>query len=161
MPRTIQKGAFTLLAPIAVLFAACANPVNGADEELEPVDVVIRDLSGNLIAETHGDHWDVEGEGGHGHGLELEVAGELEVRVFFVAEDGSEFQVEHEEDELVVEIDDASVARYHDHGDHGDFVGVTEGETTALILLWHGDYPDTGHSHYQSPPLEIGVVNLQ
>lgn len=135
------------------LLAACDNPVEGDDAHEEEIEAVqITDMAGALIAELHGDHWDFEGGG---DALHLHAGEEMEVKIFFVAEDGDRFQLPPSgaEHTLRVEIANPAVARYEGETDHGHFVGVAAGETTAAIQVFHGSHADW----QTNPPLPIEV----
>jgi hypothetical protein len=131
----------------------CDNPVTPDPAHRTAQGVVITNMNGAVIAETHGDHWDFAS----GDAIHLHPGDDLEVRIFFVATSGERFQLINDpEYQLVVEIADPTVVTYDAHGDHGDFEARSEGETTAVIHLWHGSHPG-GHPDYSAPPLTIEV----
>lgn len=144
----------TTLAAVVAL-GACDNPVSDDHDHLdEVVSVEITDLAGGLIAELHDDHWHFESGG---DALHLHPGDEKEVRIFFVAADGDRFQLpaSGEEHTLRVEIANPAVVEYEDHGDHGHFVALSAGETTATIQIYHGSHADW----QTNPPLPVEVVD--
>ncbi len=155
MPSKFIKPLRLIAIPAVVILGACDNPVEQDDDHLEEIaSVEITDLQNNLIAELHGDHWDFEGGG---DALHLHPNEEMEVRIFFVAEDGDRFQLppSGQEFTLRVEIANPAVASFEAESDHGHFAGLAAGETTAAIQVFHG-----GHADYQTnPPLPIEVVD--
>lgn len=145
----------TPLIALAALLGACDNPLRDHDDHLEARGVVITDLAGAVIAETHGNHWDFT----HGSDLHLHPGEEKDVRIWFVDPAGNRFQVGQQHGyELVVQVAQPAIARYGGHGDHGHFEGVSVGETTAVIHLWHGQHP-SGHPDYSTPALAIEVAS--
>ncbi|MBA2670283.1 MAG: hypothetical protein H0U67_07940 [Gemmatimonadetes bacterium] len=144
--------AFAVFALVATT-AACDNPVGQDDDHLEARGVVITDMAGAMIAETHGDHWDFTS----GSEIHLHPGKEMEVRVYFVDPAGNRFQVGSLTGyQLVVQVANPSIVTYGGHGDHGHFEALGTGETTAVIHLWHGNHP-SGHADYSSPALAIDV----
>lgn len=154
MSRLIKPLRLMTLSAIAI-FAACENPVEGDDDHLEEVESVeITDLDGALIAEFHGDHWDVEGGG---DALHLHPGDEMEIRIDFVAADGDRFQLPTagQEHTLRVEVANPAIVEYEGHDDHGHLVALAAGETTAAIQIYHGSHADW----QTNPPLPIEVVD--
>jgi hypothetical protein len=146
-----------ITASAALLFtAACDNPIGHEHDHLEARGVVITDMAGTTIAETHGNHWHYAS----GSDIHLHVGEEMDVRIWFVDPAGERFQVtdHHHDHEMVVQIANPAIATYGGHGDHGHFEGESAGETTAVIHLWHGNHP-AGHADYSSPPLTLEVVS--
>ncbi len=141
-------------AAVLLLTAACDNPVGNDHEHLEARGVVITDMAGAVIAETHGDHWDYAS----GNDVHLHEGEDLDIRIWFVNPAGERFQVTDHDYELVVQIANPSIATYGGHGDHGHFEGESVGTTTAVIHLWHGNHP-AGHADYSSPALTLNVVS--
>ena len=153
--RTIVGGRLAALLTLILALGACDHPLGHDHDHLQARGVVITDLAGQTLAETHGSHWHYRGGGSD---LHLHRGEELDVRIWFVDPAGQRFQLAGQRDyQLVVQVADPAVARYDGHGDHGHFEGLAVGRTTAVIHLWHGAHP-AGHPDYSSPPLTLDVV---
>lgn len=142
------------IALIAVLgVAACNNPVEHNDEHIDGADgVEITDIAGAVIATYAEGAWTFT----TGDALHLHPDEESEVRIYFIADDGDRFQVPLSGDEYTLRIDfDHPIAEYEGHSDHGHFVGLAAGETSANIQLYHGSHPD----FETDPRLPIEVVD--
>jgi hypothetical protein len=150
------KPALRLLTlPAMALLGACDNPVDADDSHFEtPTSVEITDLAGAMIAKLQGDHWDYSRGG---DALHLHPGDEMEVRIFFIADDGDRFQLppSGEEHTLRVEVKDPAIVEYEGHADHGHFVAGAAGETTAAIQVYHGSHADW----QTNPPIAIEVVD--
>ncbi len=131
-----------LAIPTVLILGACDNPVEPGEAHFDEIESVeITDMAGNLIAEMHGDHWHFAGGGS---ALHLHPGDEKAVRIFFIAEDGDRFQLPDAgaEHTLRVTIEHPTVVEYEGEADHGHFVALTAGDTTADIQVFHGDHPD-------------------
>ena len=161
MLRSIRnRFGILLILPILALFAACDDDPLEPDEHVdEATGIVIRDLQGNLIAETHEGHWDIESANqAHGGALRLDEGEDLEVRIFFQAADGDEFQLANDDDhQLVVTFNPEGFVEYHAHGDHGDLEALQVGQTQATFYLWHGNFP-SGHADFST---EDNILNIE
>jgi hypothetical protein len=128
--------------------AACDSPVDPVDPHGDPVDVELADrATGELLAYTHGDHWD----GGLPH---LGVGEEIAVNAYFLDADGDTIALGGEYTvamELATGAPGGIIA-ISNHGDHVDIEGVAEGETQVIVRLMHGN-----HSDWDSPVLTIHV----
>lgn len=153
MRFTISPKHFLLALSAAVLLSACDNPVDSdGDEHLdEPTGVQITDLGGTVLATSDGDNWDFPRAAS---ALTVPLGGDLDVRIYFVSDDGDRFQLPPEGDEhtLRVASANASIVTYQAGATEGQFVGVSTGQTTVVIQAFHGGHPD-----YESPALPIRV----
>ena len=142
------------LAVVVVGLGACSNPLDDdQDDHLNAVAVEVMSLDGAQLARYASGAWTFPS----GDALHLHPGDELAVRIFFVEADGERRQLpaSGEEITLRVEVQDPQIVSYEDHGDHGDFIGLAEGETTATIQAFHGGHPD----FETNPGLPIEVAN--
>lgn len=142
MSDRLRTFRFMLLAGAAVL-AACDTPVSPADHfDEEPVGVEIEDLEGNVIATytLASNVWTFAS----GNSLTMEAGDQVDVRIFFIAEDGDRFQLPHSDAEhtLFVAIADEDVAAYTPLGSTGEFTALSEGSTSAEVQIYHGAHED-------------------
>lgn len=141
------------LAIVGILIAAaCSNPV-GENGHRTMRDIIITTADGDTLAQTQNNQSWI------GAPLVL-IAGEaLDVRIFFVAPDGTPFQLPSSgaSHTLHVSTEDPGIARYEPlSATSGQFVSQAAGGTTATIHLWHGVHP-SGHADAASPELPITV----
>jgi hypothetical protein len=139
LKNMIPVRSIALMAILAV--AACDNPVEHHDESIHGAEgVEITDIAGAVIATYADGGWTFT----TGDALHLHPGEESEVRIYFIADDGDRFQAPLSGDEytLLVEFENPEIAGYEGHADHGDFVGLMVGETSANVQLYHGTHPD-------------------
>lgn len=142
MSDRLRTFRFMLLAGAAVL-AGCDTPVSPDDHfDEEPVGVEIEDLEGNVIATytLASDVWTFAS----GNALTMEAGDQVDVRIFFIAEDGDRFQLPHADAEhtLAVAIADEQVATYTPSGSAGEFTAISQGTTSAEVQVYHGAHED-------------------
>lgn len=138
--------------PAVLLLAACDNPVEDDDHADDVVGVDVATLAGANLASYRNGAWTFPS----GDALRLEVGEETEVRIHFLAADGDRFVLPASGAELThaVEVENPAIAAYAPHGDHGDFEGLTAGQTRAKIQIMHGSHAD----FETNPGLPITVV---
>lgn len=135
-----NKTLFTILLSLAVLATACNNPAGDDDEEEhhEPVGAVLK-MNGDEIARYE----------------DGEVTGQIEVNsgeetalitIYFLAEDGDEFQPDEPENSLSWKNIDGAIAEVEQHDEDGKWSfhihGVETGETSVVFQLFHDDHSD-------------------
>ena len=137
-----------------VALGACDTPVSPDDhDDHEAVGAEVQDLDGNVIATFEDGAWTFAS----GDAVHMHPGDELEVEIFFIAEDGDRFQLPQSDADytLRVVVANPAVVTYTAHGDHGDFAALAEGETTAIIQVYHGTHED-----WQTDPgMAIEVVD--
>ena len=136
-----------------VVAGACDNPVDRGDEHHdEAAGVQVTTMDGAVIATYETGGWTFAS----GDALILHPGEEQSVRIYFLAEDGDRIQLHPSgaEHTLRVAIANPAVAAYEGLPDHGRFEGLTIGQTTATIQVFHGGHPD----FQTNPGLPIEVV---
>jgi hypothetical protein len=152
-----HKQLLSLILPGLALagLVACSNPLED-DEHGEAVGVDVTDMEGAPIANyrTSRGSWEFTSS----DALQL-VSGEIkEVKIFFVTADGDRFQEPATGSDHThrVTIEHANVASYEGEVDHGEFEGLSAGETNATIQLYHGSHAD----FETNPGMPITVTNM-
>jgi hypothetical protein len=129
----------TLLA--GTMFTGCNNVAANEEEQFEehfPVGIVLK-MNGQDI---------VRYENGVTDDSITVAAGEETalISVYFLDEDGEEFQPEEAEHSLAWTIEDDTIAEIEQHAEDGKWSfhvhGVSSGSTTVSFELLHGDHSD-------------------
>lgn len=153
MRTRLNRRFFALLAISAAAgFVACDSPLDPDDSHGDPAEVELYDrATGELLANTHGDHWD----GGLPH---LEIGETIEVDVVFLDEDGDEVPVEDDFTVRALFADGAAddVVEIGDHDDYVEITALADGSTELVFALWHGTHPD-----WESDPLTVLVGDVE
>jgi len=140
-----------------ILTTGCDNPASSDDqdnhEEHEHAEGAILKMNGGEIARI---------ENGQVQSGQIEVAKDEEtplITIYFLAEDGDEFQPDDPDYSLRWDQIDESVAEVEQHDEDGKWGfhihGLTSGNTTVRFRLWH-DNED--HSDFDTPEIDI-IVN--
>jgi hypothetical protein len=149
---TIRTRAWTLGLAAFLTLSGCSNPV--ADNGHRTMrDVVITSADGATLVQTQ------DNQSWVGAPLVLTPGEALAVSIFFIAPDGTQFQLPASgaSHTLHVATEQPEIARYEPlSATTGQFVSQASGATTAIIYLWHGVHP-SGHADAASPPLPIVV----
>ena len=83
-----------------VALGACDTPVEPDHDDHEAVGAEVQDLEGNVIATFENDSWTFTS----GDALLMQTGDELEVRIFFIAEDGDRFQLPQSGQEYTLNV---------------------------------------------------------
>lgn len=134
---------------LAAILTGCKNSAATEEEHEDfPVGIVLK-MNGEEI---------VRYENGSASGS-IEVAEGEEtalISIYFLAEDGDEFQPDEPEHSLSWVIEDESVAEVERHAEDGKWsfhvVGLASGSTTVTFQLLHGD-----HSDFEASGIPINV----
>lgn len=135
--------------PLALVIASCSNPA-GSDQEHhdEAVGAVLK-MNGQEIARY--ENGEVSGDISVGEGEETAL-----ISIYFLSDDGDEFQPEEEEFTLSYEVADTSVAEVEQHEEDGRWRfhvrGLATGATTAAFSLYH-----EGHSDFNTDGIPVRV----
>lgn len=143
----------------SILLGSLVLVATGCDDPLEPEEhpeaggvIIFEAGTQNVLAVSVGRLTPFD------KSITVPVGGALEVEILFLDEDdpsnhAAAFHPHEDEGEsLRVAIDNESLVGFDVHGDHGDFLGLVAGTTTARIDLMHG-----GHSDFESGDLTIIV----
>lgn len=141
-----------LVALLAILFTAtaCNNPASSEEEHHEdPVGAVLK-MNGQEIA-----RYDESGVTGQ---IEVNAGEETAlISIFFLADDGDEFQPDEPEFSLNWTDIDTSIADVEQHEEDGKWSfhihGEASGNTSVVFQLFHD-----GHSDFDTQPIPV-VVN--
>ena len=152
IPRSLA-GAFALGLLLTFTMAGVAgceddNPVVGDGDHFEPVGLVLR-IDGTEIVRYQ--------NGAVSGAIDVAEGGATsQVEVRFIMEDGGLAVPEDDDEQLGVEIDDATIADVVDD-DSGDWKfrirGIAAGETDAVVRILHG-----GHADFQSKQIPVRVT---
>lgn len=139
------------LVAILITASACNNPASSDEEEHheEPVGVVLM-MNGQEIARYNEDG--VTGQ------IEVEAGAETTlISIFFLTDDGDEFQPDEPEFSLNWKDIDTSIADVEQHDEDGKWSfhihGEAAGNTSVVFQLFH-----EGHSDFDTQPIPV-VVN--
>ena len=141
-----------LLALIAslVTLSACNNPASSEEENHEePVGIVLK-MNGQEIV-----RYDENGVTGE---IEVAVGEETTlISLYFLAEDGDEFQPDEPEYSLQWKDINTAIADVEQHSEDGKWAfhiyGEAQGNTSVVFQLFHDD-----HSDFDTQPIPV-VVN--
>ena len=147
---TILVATFTTLA----LLTGCDNPASDDDhDEHEHAEGAVLKMNGAEIVRI---------EDGQVQSGQIEVNEGEEtplISIYFLAEDGDEFQPDEPDYSLRCDQIDGSVAEVEQHDQDGKWSfhlhGVSAGNTTVRFQLWHDG---ENHSDYNTPEIDV-VVN--
>ncbi len=133
------------------LFAACDNSTSADDDDHheEPAGFVLKMNGQDVVTQLPGG--DVSGE------FELEPGEETAlITIFFLAEDGDEFQPDEPEFSLGAEFEDAGIAEFEQHEEDGKWSfhihAEAEGITDMTLMLMHN-----GHSDFDTQGIHVHV----
>ncbi|MDR9418602.1 hypothetical protein, partial [Gracilimonas sp.] len=133
------KSVFTLLLLVSFT-AACSNSTSGEEEEHSDPEGFVLKMNGQIIVEQ------LPGESITGE-FELAPGEETDlITIFFLDDDGDEFQPDEEEVSLGVEFDESGIAEFEQHSEDGKWSfhlhAESEGITDMRLMLMHGDHSD-------------------
>lgn len=143
------KTALFLLV-VTGLFAACSNSTSSEDDEhSEPAGFVLKMNGQNVVTQSPGGT--LTGE------FELEVGEETPlITIFFLDEDGDEFQPDEPENSLGAEFEDDGIAEFEQHAEDGKWSfhihAEAEGITDLTLMLMHN-----GHSDFDTQEIHVHV----
>lgn len=145
------KSVVTLLV-LSILVVSCSNSTSSDDdhdEHEDPAGFRLK-MNGAVIVEQLPGQ-DITGE------FELTTGQETDlITIFFLAEDGDEFQPEDEEYSLGYEFDDEGIAEFEQHAEDGKWSfhlhAEAEGITDMRLKLMHG-----GHSDFTTRDIHVHV----
>ena len=150
MYKTILS--FSIIA-LLVISAACSNSTSSDDHDHEHMDAegFRLKLNGQVVVEQLPGE-DLTGE------IELEPNQESDLySIFFLDDDGDEFQPEDEDYSLGYKFSTEDLVEFEQHSEDGRWrfhlhTGDSEGHADLNLILDHGD-----HSHFTSKDIEIHV----
>jgi hypothetical protein len=125
---------------MAVTFTACSNSVTGDDDDhSEPEGFVLKMNGQNIVEQLP--NGTVTGEFELAPGQETDL-----ITIFFLDDDGDEFQPEESEYSLGYEFDDSGIAEFEQHDEDGKWSfhihAESEGITELKLMLMHNDHSD-------------------
>lgn len=136
---------------ITGLFAACSNSTSSEDDDhSEPAGFVLKLNGQNVVTQSPGSTT-VTGE------FELETGEETAlITIFFLDEDGDEFQPDEPEFSLGAEFEDEGIAEFEQHEEDGKWKfhihAEAEGITEMTLMLMHN-----GHSDFETQEIHVHV----
>ncbi len=142
----------TLALALMAGMVACDRSPTEADHAEPAAAQVFHRATGALLAETHGVgagiHWD-------GAVPDIPAGTEVALNVVFLDAQGRTiaYGAEYTLRARFASGAPQNVLSFSEHGDHLDVEGLTPGETSLVLMLYHGN-----HSDWDSPPLTIRVV---
>lgn len=152
--KYFTNAVFILLLSLTVLAIGCSNPAGDDDDHEEHLHAegAVLKMSGAEIVRIE------EGEVKSGN-IEVNSGEETAlITIYFLDENGDEFQPEHDY-ELRWDQIDTAVAEIEQHEEDGKWsfhvVGVESGETSVRFRMWH---TEEGHSDFDTPAIPI-IVN--
>ena len=143
------KTALTLLL-VTGLFISCDNSTgDDHDDHSEPAGFVLKMNGADIITQLPGGT--LTGE------FELEPGEETAlITIFFLDEDGDEFQPDEPEYSLGAEFEDEGIAEFEQHAEDGKWSfhihAEAEGITDMVLMLMHN-----GHSDFNSQDIHVHV----
>lgn len=133
------------------LFAACSNSTSSDDDDhhSEPAGFVLKLNGQNVVTQLP--EGTVTGE------FELEPGDETAlITIFFLDEDGDEFQPDEPEYSLNAEFEDEGIAEFEQHAEDGKWSfhihAEAEGITEMTLMLMHN-----GHSDFDTQGIHVHV----
>ncbi|MDX1585772.1 MAG: hypothetical protein R3222_03475 [Balneolaceae bacterium] len=142
----------TLIAGLLTL-SACKNPASSEEEEHENAVGAILITNGQEIVRI---------EEGRVVSGQIEVAAGEEttlISIYFLADDGDEFQPDEPDYSLRWSDIDTSIADVEQHAEDGKWGfhihGEAQGNTSVVLRLWHDG---EGHSDFDTPSIPV-IVN--
>ncbi|MDZ7719260.1 MAG: hypothetical protein U5K72_10635 [Balneolaceae bacterium] len=141
---TLFSAAKSVIAIIALslLAISCSNSTSSEDDDHEHEDAAgfRLMLNGTTVVEQ------LPGESLTGE-FELAPGEETDlITIFFLADDGDEFQPDDEEFSLGYEFDDEGIAEFEQHEEDGKWSfhlhAESEGITDMRLMLMHGEHSD-------------------
>jgi hypothetical protein len=144
----------SLLGAVLLVAGGCTNPVRDDQVHRTFASVVITAEDGQTV------YAQSQGRVGWEQGITLSPGETLPVRVFFVDETGTRFQLPHGGAEYTLHVASANpaVARYEPVSDQaGRLVAVAAGATSLTVHLWHGVHPQ-GHPDASVAGLAVEVA---
>lgn len=149
--KTIFSKIKTLLSIIIIagLAAACSNSTSSDDHD--HADGFRLKMNGQTIVEQLPGSTTVTGEFELTPGQETDL-----ITIYFLSEDGDEFQYEEDEYSLGYEFEDAGIAEFEQHAEDGKWSfhlhAESEGITDLELKLMHN-----GHSDFTTQPIHVHV----
>lgn len=137
-----------------LLLTACKNPASSDDhDEHQHAEGAVLKMNGGEIVRI---------EDGAVQSGQIEVAEGEEtslITIYFLDEDGNEFQPDEPDYTLRWDQIDESIAEVEQHDEDGKWGfhihGVAQGNTTLRLRLWH---EGEGHSDFDTPQIEV-IIN--
>jgi len=134
------------------LFAACDNSTSADDDDdhSEPAGFVLKMNGQNVVTQMPGETT-VTGD------FELEPGEETPlITIFFLDDEGDEFQPDEPENSLGAEFEDEGIAEFEQHEEDGKWSfhihAEAEGITDMTLMLMHN-----GHSDFNTQGIHVHV----
>lgn len=141
----------TLILISSVMFTGCKNSAAGNEEEEHLLTGAVLKMNGEVIVRYEGSS-SITGSVTVAEGAETNL-----ISIFFLDENGDEFQPEESGHSLQWSVKDTTIAEVERHSDEGEWslhiVGKTSGTTTATFELWHGEE----HADFRAAGIPITV----
>ncbi len=141
---------YTILILSSFAITACSNSVSSENHEEEAAGFRLK-LNGDVIVEKLPET-NLTGT------INLEVGEETAlISIYFISEDGDEFQPEGDEHSLKATLEPEGIAEFEQHDEDGKWRfhlhGQAEGATTLNLQLFHGT-----HSDYNATGVPVTVT---
>lgn len=139
------------LVIIASLAAACSNSVSSDEDDHDHAEGFRLKMNGQTIVEQLPGTTTITGEFELTPGQETDL-----ISIYFLSDDGDEFQYEEDDYSLGYEFEDTGIAAFEQHAEdgkwsfhiHAETVGVTE----LRLMLLH-----SGHSDFTTQNIQVNV----